>query len=214
MALCADIPRQTVKISLESVAKRYSQQPACIPLTTILTGPGSYAVLGPNGSGKSTLLRMLAGMQSPSVGKIIWETGGARIIPEQLYRLVSYCAPGADLVEELTLREAVQMHFSFKRPLKGFTPHRIIAATGLERAVDKPLADFSSGMRQRVKLALAFFSDTPLLLLDEPCTNLDDAGVALYEHWLNEPGTGRLTVVASNDPREFRHCAETILLEV
>lgn len=131
---------------------------------------------------------------------------------EAWHKHVSLCAPGIELIEELTLREAVDFHFRFKVFLPGIDARKLIEETGLERSQDKMLADFSSGMRQRVKLALAIFSNTPVLLLDEPCTNLDDAGVGQYRDWAERFGRDRLIVVASNDAREYSFCENQIQL--
>lgn len=151
-------------------------------------------------------------MQSVSVGKIFWETDGEAIPAEHWHKHVSLCAPGMELVEELTLREALRFHFSFKKFRAGLDERGVIEHTGLVRSADKLLADFSSGMKQRVKLALAIFSDTPVLLLDEPCTNLDDAGVAQYRAWMEEQCADRLLIVASNDAREYDFCEHRINL--
>ncbi|MGC4058435.1 MAG: ATP-binding cassette domain-containing protein [Chitinophagaceae bacterium] len=142
-----------------------------------LQGPGSYALLGVNGSGKSTLLRIIAGIQQASKGTVEYSFDGHRIAPELVFRHVDFCAPGMDIIEEMSLREFLQFHFRFKQPLKGITIDDIIALIGIRQAGDKLIGDFSSGMKQRVKLAQAIFSDTQALFLDEPCTNLDDKGV-------------------------------------
>ena len=136
------------------------------------------------------------------------------MLPETWHKYVSLCAPGLELVEELTLREAVDFHFRFKKFLPEMDAKKLVDETGLRHSADKMLADFSSGMKQRVKLALAIFSDTPVLLLDEPCTNLDDAGVVQYCDWIGRFAKGRLVVVASNDAREYDFCEEEIRLAV
>lgn len=195
-----------MRISLDGVGKRFGKHSVFAPLTATFETPQSYAILGSNGSGKSTLLRMMAGMQSASVGKISWYRNGEAIASEAWHKYVSLSAPGIELVEELTLREAVNFHFRFKNFLAGMDARMLIEITGLQRSADKMLADFSSGMKQRVKLALAIFSDTPVLLLDEPCTNLDDAGVSQYRSWVEQFGRGRLVIVASNDLREYDFC--------
>src|SRR5690606_22272553 len=107
----------------------------------------------------------------------------------------------------------LNFHFSFKKPLQGFSVKKIIEFTGLQNSTHKQIGDFSSGMKQRVKLAQAFFSDTPILLLDEPCTNLDEAGVSQYQEWIQDFTKNRLVIIASNDPREYFFCKEKIQIE-
>jgi len=203
-----------MKISLEHVGKRFRRHWIFRDISHSFMTPGSYALLGPNGSGKSTLMRIIAGMQTCRPGKVQYTLDGSDMPADKIYTYISYCAPGMDIIEELTLRELLAFHFSFKRPLAGITVAGIPELAGLARAADMPVSDYSSGMKQRVKLALAVFSDTPVLLLDEPCTNLDEAGVALYRSWMERHTGGRMVIVASNDIREYFFCREQITLTV
>ena len=203
-----------MKITLEHVSKRFQRYWIFKDVNYSFTLPGAYALLGPNGSGKSTLLRMVAGMQTPSLGKVLfYNDTDTTIAATDVFSKISFCAPGQEIVEELTLREFFDFHFSFKPLLPGFTIDKIIELTGLKSAADKPIGDYSSGMKQRVKLAQAIFSHTPILLLDEPCTNLDQQGIEQYREWIAAYGKDRLVIVASNDAREYFFCKELINIE-
>ncbi len=195
-----------MKISLDGLGKRYRRQWVFRNLEHTFKSPQKIAVLGHNGSGKSTFLRAIAGIQAPSEGQISWEIGGKPLPKESVYQHISFCAPALELVEELTLQEALQFHFRFKRLLPQVSLSQIPEMLGLHSARHKPLSDFSSGMKQRVKLALTLFADTPAALLDEPCTNLDDAGIIQYLGWVRDYCTDKLVIVASNDPREYPFC--------
>lgn len=201
-----------MKICLESAGKRYLKHWVFRNMNYVFEHPGHYALLGNNGSGKSTLLRIIAGMQSPSTGKIQYSKDGINIPLNKAFTHLSFSAPGMDLPEELTLTEFLEFHFTFKKPLPGLTIQSIIELTGLTKAANKPLGDYSSGMRQRAKLAQAVFSDTSVLLLDEPATNLDEAGVQQYLHWMKQYATNRLVIIASNDEREYSFCKERIVV--
>lgn len=201
-----------MKISLEQVGKKFQRHWIFKDLSYSIAEGKSYAILGPNGSGKSTLLRIIAGIQAPSKGKVIHEHEGKTLEVNALHQHLSFCAPGMEIIDEFTMREFLQFHFSFKKNLHNLSVNDIIEHTGLTDAADKLLDDFSSGMKQRVKLAQAIFTDTPLLFLDEPCTNLDDNGVAQYHHWMEHYTTNRLVIVASNDEREYGFCKERILV--
>ncbi len=201
-----------MKIELQQVSKRYIRDWVFKNVSATFEGAGVYALLGSNGSGKSTLLRLIAGMQQISSGRIDYEIAGKKTGADTLYQSVGFCAPAMDVIEEMTLAEFLHFHFSFKKILPGWTVDTIIAALEMEKVRDKFIHDFSSGMKQRAKLAQAFFSDTPFLLLDEPCSNLDLKGVAMYQDWLQELGKGRLVVVASNDEREYPGALQTISL--
>ncbi len=199
-----------MKISLERTGKRFLRHWVFKDISYAFTAPGSYALLGANGSGKSTLMRLIAAIQAPSAGKISYRHNDITVAPEQIFSLISYCAPGMELVEELTLREFLNFHFAFKSIQPGITPDNIVEWTGLTEDAGKPIGEYSSGMKQRVKLAQAIFTDTPVLLLDEPCTNLDEAGVHQYQSWIEQYTENRLVIVASNDIREYTFCREHI----
>jgi ABC-type multidrug transport system ATPase subunit len=202
-----------MKISLEHISKRFQRYWIFKDVNYTFNEGGTYALLGPNGSGKSTLLRIIAGMQTCSSGKISFEYNGKKLEINQVFPYISFCAPGQEIVEELTLNEFLDFHFSFKKPLNGLSISDIINITGLQAAASKQIADYSSGMKQRVKLAQAIFSDTPVLLLDEPCTNLDQKGVEQYREWIDKYSKHRMVIVASNDPREHYFCSEQIVVE-
>lgn len=200
-----------MKISLEHISKKFQRYWIFKDINHHFASPGAYALLGDNGSGKSTLLRIISGMQTPSYGKVLYTNDLDQLIPvNKIATDISFCAPAQELVEEFTFRELLDFHFTFKKSVSNLSKEDIVALTGLKDAANKPIFDYSSGMKQRVKLALAIFSDTPVLLLDEPCTNLDQAGVEQYRNWVDEYGTGRLVIVASNDPREYYFCRNTI----
>jgi ABC-type multidrug transport system ATPase subunit len=202
-----------MNILLQDLGKRYQRYWVFRGITHDFSSGSRTAILGQNGSGKSTLLRIMAGMQPPSAGKISWAQGvDKKIAQPVVFSSISFCAPGMELPEELTLEETLQFHFAFKKPLNGFDISTIIEAIGMKAAAKKPVGDYSSGMKQRVKLAQAIFSDTSLLLLDEPCTNLDEAGVSQYQDWIGRYAGNRTVIVASNDPREYRFCQEELLM--
>jgi ABC-type multidrug transport system ATPase subunit len=202
-----------MKISLEHISKRFQRYWIFKEINYSFSAPGAYALLGPNGSGKSTLLRVIAGMQSATKGKVSYAVNGNSSSAQEIFPYISFCAPGQEIIEELTLTEFLQFHFSFKKPLGGLNTTSIIDIIGLTQSADKLIGDFSSGMKQRVKLAQAIFSDTPALFLDEPCTNLDQQGVEQYRGWIEQYGKDRLVIVASNDEREYYFCKEKIALE-
>ncbi len=164
-----------------------------------------YAILGPNGSGKSTLLKVLSGHLSPSKGSIVFQ-GTNTVLPEDVYRHISYAAPYIELIEEFTLEESLQFHAKLKPLLPEFTPEKLFDMLALSRAKNKEIRFFSSGMKQRVKLALALASDVSVLLLDEPATNLDVQGVEWYKQLIHEYAQDRMVIIASNDPHDAEFC--------
>jgi ABC-type multidrug transport system ATPase subunit len=197
-------------ISLSDAGKRYNRDWIFRHFTYQFETGQSYAITGPNGSGKSTLLQVLSGNMMVNEGSMQWKKGDTIIDNEKLYRQVSICAPYLEVIEEMTLREFLDFHQGFKPFLQGITKETIITAVGLEKAVNKQIRYYSSGMKQRVKLAQCIFSDTTVVLLDEPCTNLDAAGIELYHRLIDAYCTDRMVVVSSNDEVEYQFCKKKI----
>jgi ABC-type multidrug transport system ATPase subunit len=199
-----------MKVSLTDTGKRFNRDWIFRHLNYKFEEGNSYAIIGPNGSGKSTLLQVLSGSMQANEGKIEWTTGNGQQTTEDIFNHVSICAPYLEVIEEMTLKEFLEFHHHFKPFLSSVTIDTIISILGLEKAVSKQIRYYSSGMKQRVKLAQAIFSDTAILLLDEPCTNLDLPGIELYHRLVNEYCQNRLVIVSSNDEVEYRFCKERI----
>lgn len=197
-------------ISLSEAGKRFNRDWIYRHFTYQFKAGNTYAITGPNGSGKSTILQALSGSMLINEGSIEWSINGKLLDPEAVYSHVSICAPYLELIEEMTLLEFFDFHQGFKPFLPGLKATEIIARIGLEKAVNKQIRNYSSGMKQRVKLAQCILSDTSIVLLDEPCTNLDTAGISLYLSLIADYGKDRLIVVSSNDETEYSFCKEVI----
>jgi ABC-type multidrug transport system ATPase subunit len=198
-----------MQIKLSSLGKRFNYEWIFRNLSYEFVSGKAYAVLGHNGSGKSTLLSILSGFQIQSEGTVSYSLAGKEVHVEQLYRHLALAAPYQDLLEEFTLLEMIQFHTRFK-PLRGISPTQLPDLLQLQAASHKLVRDFSSGMRQRLKLGLALYSDSPLLLLDEPTTNLDQTGVAWYLEHLERNRQNRLVIIGSNVPHEYSFCDEQL----
>ena len=197
-----------MRITLSDCGKRFNREWIFRHLTLDILPGQTYAITGPNGSGKSTLLQTLSGSMEISEGAAVWQNnpGEEAIDKEQVHRFVSMAAPYLELIEEMTAIEFLDFHHRFKQLLPGLSTAEIIRIVDLEKAASKQIRYYSSGMKQRIKLAQAFFSDVPLLLLDEPCTNLDEHGYQLYQRLLKQYTAGKTVVVSSNDLNEYSFC--------
>lgn len=205
-----------MKISLTNTGKRFNRDWIFRHIDYHFEQGKAYAITGPNGSGKSTLLQVIAGALSPNEGKVDYFVPGAQnngnkpVEPDQFYRHFSFAAPYLELVEEMSLSEFLLFHSRFKPFQDSLAIPDIIQLVGLEKSAHKQIRYFSSGMKQRVKLAQSVFSDTPVLLLDEPCTNLDAEGVALYQRLIEGHCNNRIIIVSSNDEMEYAFCTEQL----
>jgi ABC-type multidrug transport system ATPase subunit len=193
-------------ITLNNAGRRFNRDWIFKGIDYNFLSGNSYAILGPNGSGKSTLLQLLNGSLSPSAGTVSFSNRGKTIDIESVFRHISLAAPYLELIEEFSLTEVIDFHFQFKPYLPGMDKPAIINLLGMQTSKHKLVKYFSSGMKQRLKLALAFCSNTAVLMLDEPTSNLDVQGVNWYLDLVKQFANNRLTIVGSNQEQEYSFC--------
>jgi len=203
-----------MEIRLIDAGKRFNRDWIFKNLDASFSDKETYAITGHNGSGKSTLLQCIAGSTMLSEGEVIFNNNGKIIPNEEVFSHVSICAPYLEVIEEMTALEFFVYHQQFKSFHYKTTIADIIDQIGLSKHAHKQIRYFSSGMKQRIKLAQAFFSETPVLLLDEPCTNLDQSGIALYKDLLSNHTKNRIVIISSNDQSEIEGCTQLIQLGV
>jgi ABC-type multidrug transport system ATPase subunit len=215
------------EIILDNIGKRFRYEWIFKGVSQTFQQGENYAILGPNGSGKSTLMKILSGHLTPSMGAISFSDNEKKVLAvEDIYKHISYAAPYIDLIEEMTLEELIGYYFKFKTLRKGLIIKDLVEILGFQKSINKQIRFFSSGMKQRLKLVLAICADTPILLLDEPTTNLDAQGVAWYQQLISEntthsipnlpfgeqntEGPPRLIIVASNIEHDYHFCSKKI----
>lgn len=203
-----------MEVELTDIGKKFNREWIFQNINLHLTSNNGYAILGGNGSGKSTLLQLISGFLSPSKGEIQFSENNNKIDIENIFRHISIATPYLELYEDLTLKE----HLIFQQKFKPFRDQLSIEACieliELPNVKTKSIKNFSSGMKQRVRLGLAILADSSILLLDEPSSNLDKKGREWYEKLIVSQKENRITVIASNHVKEeYRFCQETIEVE-
>jgi ABC-type multidrug transport system ATPase subunit len=203
-----------VKIILTGTGKKFNTDWIFRDLSYSFEKNTAYAILGRNGSGKSTLLQIISGSIHPTTGNVSYSLDKQEISVEQIFRHLTIVAPYQELIEEFTLREMLRFHFSFKSMAQGFSIPSIIERIGFKDPGNKTIRFFSSGMKQRVKLIIALLSDVPIVLLDEPIMNLDEAGTRWYLKLVEEMAKDRIIIVCSNlQHEETAFCKEKLYIE-
>lgn len=193
-----------MKIVLEEIGKRFRFEWIFKNVDYTFETGNRYALLGPNGSGKSTLMKVLSGHLTPSKGKISFFDDTNKVIDaDNIYRFISYAAPYIELIEEFSLKEIIQFHQQFKPLQQNIDYQSLVNILGFEKSLNKEVRFFSSGMKQRLKLALAICAESPILLLDEPTTNLDVQGAAWYRDLLSRFGNNKLCIIATNVEEDY-----------
>lgn len=187
-------------INLEDAERIFGAQVVFQNLNYHFAEGSKTAILGGNGSGKSTLLKCLYGALSLSGGKISYQQNNKVLKNDQLIGEISFSGPYFELIEELSALEFLRTYQGF-RPLS-LSPSEILAQAYLEKSAQKKIKQFSSGMKQRLRLSLALFSKSSLVILDEPSANLDPKGIEWYQKLLETNLGKRSLIVGSNFSEE------------
>jgi ABC-type multidrug transport system ATPase subunit len=206
-----------LSLTLEAVTKRYSRSPVFAPVSFVVGSGNIIAITGANGSGKSTLLKIIANVTAATKGTCFWKNSDKQVDQRDLQKILGFVSPYLELYNELTASEHVQ----FVADLKGqkITHDEAVnelTSFGLDKDIassDRTMKQYSSGMQQRVRLAMAFILDPKIILLDEPSSNLDEEGIQiLFKRIENSRSNGALIIIATNDEREKKLASREIAL--
>ncbi|OYU96461.1 MAG: ABC transporter ATP-binding protein [Bacteroidetes bacterium B1(2017)] len=195
-----------MKISLNDIGKKFNRQWVFKGISYTFHSGSATALVGNNGSGKSTLLQIIDNYQTYSRGSISYVLKGEVISEENLVGKIALAAPYLELLDDFTLLEMLRFHFTIMPLQEGITLAHMINSCGLNGQENKYIKHFSSGMKQRLKLVMAIYADTPVLLLDEPCSNLDEQGIAWYRNLVQTQLGKRTLLIASNQLFEYDFC--------
>ena len=203
-----------VSIHINNLGKKFVNEWIFKNLTLTIPPSQKLVILGANGSGKSTLLQSIASFLIPTKGEIVWKNENQIIEDDTIYKYLSMASPYMELIEDFTLTETIEHQRIFKPFINNLSTEELIKLMQLEHASDKYVKNYSSGMRQRVKLGLAILADCPVLLLDEPCSNLDVNAIVWYQNMIAEFAKHKTVIVCSNAIKEeYVFCSDKIEIE-
>jgi ABC-type multidrug transport system ATPase subunit len=202
-----------MELSIQKLSKSFNQKVVFSNLNLEIRAGSRLAITGSNGSGKSTLLKILSGGALPSEGQILYKHNGIHIKEDQVYQLVHFVAPYNTVIEELTLPELFAFHKDFGT-LSSFKYYDDwVSQLHYTFNEHHRIKTFSSGMKQRVKLGLVLLDDRPLILLDEPGSNLDQQGKDWMYSLLEKCSVTQTVIMATNDADEKEFCREKLDIE-
>jgi len=192
------------QIELRRISKVFDERVVLRDISATVTAPGAWTILGPNGSGKSTLLRIIAGLLTPTEGEVLYLYNGERLTAHQRRQSVGMVAPDIALYRPLTALENLRF-FARARglPVQDSDLLRWLERVQLRSRAHDPVASFSTGMVQRLKLLTALVHRPSVLLLDEPGSNLDEAGMEFIRETVREQAQHGIVIIATNDTREL-----------
>ena len=201
-------------IVLEGLQKKFGKQHILQDVSYTFQTGSKTVILGSNGSGKSTLIKILSGSLEATEGSPVYTFEGSNVTAKSAGLHVGIAAPYIALNPMFSLKETLAFHEQFCPFPEGFKLTDWLYKAGLAAHEDKRLSTFSSGMLQRVRLLLAVANDRPLLLLDEPLSNLDAEGVQFYTELIRSFAHSKTIIVGSNYQKdEYSYCTDELLLE-
>lgn len=197
-----------LQIRVDAIGKRFGREWIFRNFSGTFCSKQPTAIVGNNGSGKSTFLKTLIGYLPLSEGKVVFEHDKQLIPKEKWQNYLVWAAPYTELIEEFTLAEQLHFHQQFK-PLV-YSIEEIMEKLEFANTKHKTIRLFSSGMKQKLKLALAMYANVPLVLLDEPTSNLDTTNSNWYKNEILKIQPYKVLLVASNQEFEYDFCTQTI----
>ncbi|MCU0371730.1 MAG: ABC transporter ATP-binding protein [Ignavibacteria bacterium] len=207
-----------ISLKCENLEKSFLNKVVFRDVSFELLNGSSIAVTGRNGSGKSTLLKVIANLLIPNKGKVILTNNDGKVVPEKFHFHVGMIAPYINLYDELTALENLEFFFDLKCGKGGSISRKeylkeLLNRVNLYQRRNDQVKNFSSGMKQRLKLAFAIINDPPVLIMDEPRTNLDTEGISLVYSTAEKKKKDGILIIATNEPEDTKLCDTKISIE-
>ena len=197
---------RVTQLQFENLHKRFGDRAVLRNVNARVEHGEALVVTGHNGSGKSTLLTVLAGLLRPDRGRVRILEDGREITRDERRRALALVAPDLTLYPELTALENLEFFARVRGlPVDSRGHEALLERLGLPGRGRDSVGTYSSGMRVRLKYAVALQADPHVLLLDEPTAMLDTGGVEVVEQIIAEQRRRGLLVLATNDPEEARY---------
>lgn len=203
-----------MQIIADKITKRFVYK-AIFANLDFQINPGEHvAVTGPNGSGKSTLLRIISGFLTASSGNITYYHNKEEIKRADIWKHVTFTAPYIDLIPSFTVEGFSKFYTKMRPFITDYDMEKFLEHIYLKEHRNKNIDNLSSGMLQRLKLGLSFFTESKLLILDEPGTNLDEKNHNWFLDCLQLPFVREKTcIIASNEAKDLKTCSVEINVE-
>lgn len=191
-----------ISIQINNLGKKFNKEWIFRNLSLNILANQKLVILGGNGSGKSTLLQLISGFSTPNEGSLNYYSKGKKIEQDKIKKNVSFASPYIQLIEDFTLEELINHLLIYKPFINDLKTEQIIELIDLKKEKNKFINQFSSGMKQRLKVGLAVLSATELLLLDEPLSNLDKNACDWYKQIISCYSFNKTVIVCSNATHE------------
>jgi heme exporter protein A len=198
-------------LQVNTLQKSFGRRLVFSGIDISITEPGVIGISGPNGSGKSTLIKILAGINSPSKGKVIHKVNGKEIISEKVHNYIGFVSPYLVLYDEFSAWENLRCFASIRDlPLNKDKVDNLLGRFLLSNRKNDLVKAYSSGMKQRLKFIFALMHSPKFIFLDEPTSNLDDGGKATVYDLIKSESKNAIVVIASNEKNDLAECSNVL----
>ena len=197
-----------MELIVENAGKKFSQNWIFRHINVIFESDKQYAITGNNGAGKTTFLKILAGIMPLSEGSIVYKNQEQLYYTDSFFKYISLVGPYTELIEEFTLKELFFFYSKFKQITLKFD--ELLSITNFHKVKSLQIKNFSSGMKQKLKLALALFTESEILLLDEPTSNFDKENINWYLENIKRASKDKILIICSNQQYEYSFCQKVL----
>jgi heme exporter protein A len=206
----------SINLKCTNISKSYNGKIIFKDVNISLTEKSSMVITGRNGSGKSTLLKVISQLIRLDKGKIELDVNGEKISREKFFNKIGFFSPYINLYDELTGFENLDFFYDIKvekKEGKNEIIKELLEKVGLYKRRDDLIRNYSSGMRQRLKLAFSVLNNPQLLLMDEPRTNLDEEGISVVYKIAEEQKNRGILILATNEAEDTSICGTNLNIE-
>ena len=189
-----------MELQLENITKNYRDKKVLKGISLTM-GTGVYGLLGPNGAGKTTMIRILADVQRPAKGNVLYDGKDIRTMGDEYRAKIGYLPQDVSFYSDFTGRDYLEYSAALKGMEKARAKTRIeelAHSVGLWDDLKRKCTAYSGGMQRRLGIAQALLDDPEILILDEPFTGLDEENRVRSAEYLLRHQAGRILLVTTH----------------
>ncbi len=200
-----------IKITINKLTKRFGKTPVFSGVDMDCQLPGIYGVSGNNGAGKTTFLKIIAGVMKPTSGEVLIKINDYKILAERTYRHTAFAAPYLNLYDEFSAEENLRLTAGLRsEKYDSKRAEYLLHKVSLYSKKNELLKNYSSGMKQKVKLINSLLAESLLIIWDEPFTNMDSEGKEAVTALIRPEAEKKIILIASNREDELALCGSVL----
>ena len=206
-------PPEKISLHATNLTKNFNRKAIFKNISFDFSFGDSIAITGRNGSGKSTLIKIIANVLNPTSGTLDIKDASVAVKKDDYYKYTGFVSPYLNLYDEFTGYENLEITSKIRGAASGSREtiiNDVLKKVGLYERRNDLLRIYSSGMKQRLKLAFSILHNPAILLFDEPTSNLDKEGISVVTELAGAQKEKGILIIATNDEYEKSLCSKEI----